>query len=83
MVASYFRYLVGARNSCFVMYSTLIDKGEEEWLLLTDTDDFVSYNFVQPRENISYFDKNSIFHGPRAPSLEKRAAYRVKALTIR
>jgi len=79
MVASYFRYLVGARNSCFVMYSTLIDKGEEEWLLLTDTDDFVSYE----RKNISYFDKNSIFHGPRAPSLEKRAAYRVKALTIR
>eukprot|EP00957_Ditylum_brightwellii_P089753 6836091-Ditylum_brightwellii.AAC.1 len=60
-----------------------LDKGEEEWLLLTDTDEFLSYNFIQPGENISSFDKNSVFRGPRAPSLEKRAADRVKALPIR
>jgi len=60
-----------------------LDKGEEEWLLLTDTDEFLSYNFIQPGENISSFDKDSIFRGPGAPSLEKRAADRVKALPIR
>jgi len=60
-----------------------LDKGEEEWLLLTDTDEFLSYNFIQPGESISYFDKNSIFRGRSAPSLEKRAADRVKALPIR
>jgi hypothetical protein len=60
-----------------------LEKGEEVWLLLTDTDEFLSYNFIQPRENISHFDKDSIFHGKRAPSVEKRAADRVEALPIR
>jgi len=43
----------------------------------------LSYNFIQPGENISFFDKDSVFRGPRASSLEKRAADRVKALPIR
>ncbi|KAL3790833.1 LOW QUALITY PROTEIN: hypothetical protein ACHAWO_010672 [Cyclotella atomus] len=50
-----------------------------EWLLLTDTDEFLSYNYILPGENISHFDKDSIFQGRRAPSVQKRATDRVKA----
>jgi hypothetical protein len=56
-----------------------LEKGYEEWLLLTDTDEFLSYNYILPGENISHFDKDSIFQGRRAPSVQKRATDRVKA----
>eukprot|EP00984_Skeletonema_dohrnii_P037407 scaffold39445_cov155-Skeletonema_dohrnii-CCMP3373.AAC.1 len=85
----------GWRQETFISSCThhFLDKEAEEWLLLTDTDEFLAYNFIQRGENISYFDKDSIdkdsiFQGQQsgrwgAPSVEKRAADRVKAVPIR
>ena len=63
-------------SSCTLHF---LEKGYEEWLLLTDTDEFLSYNYILPVENISHFNKDSIFQGRRAPSVQKRATDRVKA----
>ena len=68
-------------NSCTHHFK---NKGSENWLLLTDTDEFVTYNFIHPNEgNISYFDPSSIFTGPTAPTQEQREADRIQALPIR
>jgi hypothetical protein len=65
-------------NSCVHHF---IDEGKEDWVLLTDTDEFLTYNFIKPGENHSYFDPH--FQGPTAPTIGKRLAQRESAMPIR
>jgi hypothetical protein len=57
------------------------DEGKENWVLLTDTDEFLTYNFIKPGENHSYFDPH--FQGRTAPTIGKRRAQRESAMPIR
>jgi len=66
------------------------EKKQEQWLLLTDSDEFLQYNYILPGgENISHFDREiSIFYNGgqkvrNAPSEESRAQGRRFALPIR
>jgi hypothetical protein len=65
-------------NSCVHHF---IDEGKENWVILTDTDEFLTYNFIKPGENHSYFDPH--FQGPTAPTIGKRLAQRESAMPIR
>ena len=65
-------------NSCVHHF---IDEGKENWVILTDSDEFLTYNFIKPGENHSYFDP--IFQGPSAPTIGRRLAQRELAMPIR
>ncbi len=58
-----------------------IDRAKENWLLLADSDEFLSYNLIKQGEEEE--SPNSIFQGPTAPSKEKIASDREQALPIR
>eukprot|EP00804_Cyclotella_cryptica_P010273 CCRYP_016730-RA/>CCRYP_016730-RA protein AED:0.37 eAED:0.87 QI:0/0/0/1/1/1/2/0/331 len=62
-----------------------LDRAKEKYLILTDTDEFLSFNFILPDEDISHFNRNSIFSlgAKDTPSIGKRARDRLEAWPIR
>ena len=57
-----------------------LDRGKEKYLLHTDTDEFLSYNLIDPTENFTHYDDNSMVSWiPK----ETRADTRKQAIPIR
>ena len=60
-----------------------MDRAKEEWLLLTDSDEFLSYNFIQPGENRSHFDQSYFWKSDDERAIMRSSAWPIRQLLPR